>query len=177
MNRLSTIGFVALLLVAAVASAQETISVVYDDGRTSEDISVWQTEEGSEELYLRANDVARIFKATQFWNASSRKVVLGIERRRFTLTIDTRVVVVDGEPVMLHNPIRYEEGFVLIPMEFVLEVASPYTPSVFEWSPASGTLRVERIGYNVQEIKFATTTNRSTATVSLGPRLPTEAPS
>jgi N-acetylmuramoyl-L-alanine amidase len=168
MIRLSLILAAALLLFAPLgASAQQTIDVVYDDGRTSERVSVWQSEDESEELYLRANDVARIFKATQFWNASSRKVVLGIEHRRFTLTIDTRVVVVDGDPVMLRNPIRYEAGFVMIPMEFVIEVASPYTPSVFEWDPAAGSLHVERIGYNVQDIKFTTAANRSSATVTL----------
>ncbi len=46
---------------------------------------------------------------------------------RFTFTVDTRVVVVDGEPVMLQTPVLYDAGFVMIPMEFVIEVAAPYT--------------------------------------------------
>jgi N-acetylmuramoyl-L-alanine amidase len=149
------------------AIAQETITVLYDDGRTAEGISAWQLDRDSETLYLRAHDVARIFKATQFWNASSRKVVLGIERTRFTLTVDTRVVVIDGEPVMIRSPILYDAGFVMIPMEFVVEVASPFTPSLFTWERASRTLRIEKIGYNVEGLSFSSTANRSTATISL----------
>ncbi|MDH3215259.1 MAG: N-acetylmuramoyl-L-alanine amidase [Candidatus Krumholzibacteria bacterium] len=163
---------IALMIVLAGlwlgrVSAQDKITVVYGGGRTSVEFSAWLVDPQSDELYLRANDVAKIFKATQFWNASSRKVVLGIERKRFTLTVDTRVVVIDGEPIMMHNPIRYEAGFVMIPMEFVVEIAAPFTPSVLEWDRPSLTLRVDKVGYNVGELSFASTGDRSTATVSL----------
>jgi N-acetylmuramoyl-L-alanine amidase len=167
------IGIITALILALpaltprVSPAQQSIQVVYDDGRSSEQVQAWHSDPESEEWYLRANDVARIFKATQFWNASSRKVVLGVDRNRFTLTVDTRVVVVDGEPVMLKNTVRYDAGFVMIPMEFVIEVASPYTPSVFDWDPQAMTLHIQRVGYNVQSIAFTTTENRSTATITL----------
>ncbi|MFQ5512316.1 MAG: N-acetylmuramoyl-L-alanine amidase [Candidatus Krumholzibacteriia bacterium] len=165
------LNIILLVLTAAAAAGgarvQEAIDVVYSDGRSSEEITAWQADPESDALYLRASDVARIFRATQFWNSSSRKVVLGIERKRFTLTVDTRVVVVEGEPVMLREPVLYEAGFVMIPMEFVLDVASPYTPSVFEWDPVSRTLHIEKIGYNVEGIAFAAAANRSTATIDL----------
>jgi N-acetylmuramoyl-L-alanine amidase len=170
MTRTKTIllATVAVVLWATCpSSAEETVTVIYNDGRATDQLSAWTLEEGSDALYLRANDVARIFKATQFWNASSRKIVLGVERTRFTLTMDTRVVVIDGEPVMLHNPIRYEAGFAMIPLEFVLEVAAPYSPSVFTWDPASRTLRVDKIGYNVQSVAITTSANRSTATIKM----------
>jgi N-acetylmuramoyl-L-alanine amidase len=146
---------------------QETVTVIYDDGRETDELPAWQVESDSEALYLRAHDVARIFKATQFWNASSRKVVLGVEKTRFTLTLDTRVVVVDGEPVMMKSPIRYDAGFVMIPMEFVLDIAAPYSPSVLSWDTASNTLRVEKIGYNVESVSFSSTQNRSVATIRM----------
>jgi N-acetylmuramoyl-L-alanine amidase len=76
-------------------------------------------------------------------------------------------VVIDGEPVMLHNPVRYESGFVMIPLEFVLEVASPYSPSVLSWNPARRMLSVEKIGYNVEGLDFSSTANRSTATIRM----------
>jgi N-acetylmuramoyl-L-alanine amidase len=167
--RLLTLSAVifALLLTAAAVAAQERITVFYDDGRTSEEIEAWRLDPHSETLYLRANDVARIFKATQFWNASSRKVVLGIERTRFQLTVDTRVVVIDGEPIMLRSPVLYDAGFVMVPMEFVVETASPFTPSLFEWDRDALILRTERIGYNVQTLSFSTTADRTTATITL----------
>jgi N-acetylmuramoyl-L-alanine amidase len=159
---------IALILTPSIATEEDArITVLYDDGRSPEEISVWQLEDDSEELYLRANDIARIFKATQFWNASSRKVVLGIEKTRFTLSVDTRVVVVDGEPFMLRNPIHYQSGFVMIPMEFIVDVASHYTPRVLEWNRSSLILTIEGIGFNVQSIEFATATDRSVATITL----------
>lgn len=168
MRSFFTIMAIAAALLAAIpAAGQETISVVYDDGRKADHLSVWKIEPDSDALYLRANDVARIFKATQFWNASSRKVVLGVEQTRFTLTVDTRVVVIDGEPVMLRTPVRYEAGFVMIPMEFVLDVAAPYSPNLLAWDAASNTLKVERIGFNVESVSFATTASRSTATIKM----------
>jgi len=155
------------MLGAATARADERISVVYDDGRSPEEIDVFRLDRDSDALYLRATDVARIFKATQFWNASNRKIVLGIGRARFTLTVDTRVVVVDSEPQMLHNPVGYEAGFVMVPLEFVIDVAAPYTPSVLDWDATARRMSVHQIGYNVQSINFATTANRSTATIQL----------
>ncbi len=161
--------FISLMmsLVVPTAGKDRSITVVYDDGRSPETVPVWKMEKGSESLYLRANDVARLFKATQFWNASSRKVVLGIGTTRFTLTVDTRVVVIDGEPVMLRVPIRYEGGFVMIPLEFILDVASQHTSRVLVWDDISETLRIEGIGFNVEAIAFATAADRSTATIKL----------
>ncbi len=152
---------------ATDADAQKTMTVVYDDGRRPDEIPVWRLDKDSEELYLRANDVAKIFKATQFWNASTRKVILGIHRTRFTITVDTRVVVIDGDPMMLRRDVRYESGFVMIPMEFVLDLVPPYTLNALKWDPNTNTLSVEKVGYNVTGMTFTTTADRSTATIEL----------
>jgi N-acetylmuramoyl-L-alanine amidase len=162
---------VAMLVLGGLAVTdtwgQETATVVYDDGRRPDEIPVWRLDADSEELFLRANDVAKIFKATQFWNASTRKVILGIHRTRFTITVDTRVVVIDGDPMMLRNDVRYESGFVMIPMEFVLDLVPPYTLNILNWDPNTNTLSVEKVGYNVKGVTFATTADRSTATIEL----------
>jgi N-acetylmuramoyl-L-alanine amidase len=164
----------AILSIAAVnalapggAVAQDTAKVVYDDGRPAETIRLWKSDEESEMPYFRAADLARIFKATQFWNSSTRKIVLGIGRTRFTFTVDTRVVVIDGEPVMLKTPVLYDSGFVMIPMEFVLEIAPPYTANTFSWDAKKRTLSVKKIGYNISRLDFTTTADRSTATIEL----------
>jgi N-acetylmuramoyl-L-alanine amidase len=162
---LTALGLV--LIMPVPSAAQETANVVYDDGRRSETVLVSRLDPESEMLYLRANDVARIFKATQFWNATNRKTVLGIGRSRFTVTVDTRVVVIDGEPVMLRTPVLYEAGFVMIPMEFVLEIAPPYTMNELTWDADERRLHVRRVGYTVTGLEFAVTADRSTATIEL----------
>lgn len=126
--------------------------------RVSGDDDVW---------FLRANDVARLFRATQFWNASSRKIVLGIGRARFVLTVDTRVVVVDGEPFMMRTPARYEDGFVLVPMEFMLEIAAQHTPRDFTWDENARRLSIKGAGFNATRITFDTSPSRTTATITL----------
>jgi N-acetylmuramoyl-L-alanine amidase len=162
---------VALLALAvawppSVRAAQTEAEVVYDDGRPSDSVTLYQVPD-DEGWFMRANDVARLFRATQFWNASSRKIVLGVGRTRFVLTVDTRVVVVDGDPNMLRTAVRYEDGFVLVPLEFVLEVASQFTPRSFAWDERGRRLSVQGIGYNATNITFASTAERTTATVHL----------
>jgi N-acetylmuramoyl-L-alanine amidase len=161
----------ALLIVISAPGARsdsgDQITVTYDDGRSPETMVAEKAEKGSEELYLRANDVAKIFRATQFWNASSRKVVLGIEDTRFVLTVDTRVVLINDQLIMLRNPVRYQAGFVLIPMEFVVDIASHHAPLSFSWDRASMVLGVKGKGYNVESLSISITANRSTAVIQM----------
>jgi N-acetylmuramoyl-L-alanine amidase len=162
--------FVSFLIAAATSSgavAQQTVAVQFDDDRAPETIPVWTLPTDGDILYFRANDVARLFRATQFWNATSRKVVLGVGRTRFILTVDTRVVVIDGEPIMLRSAVKYDSGFVMIPLEFVLEVASHYTPWTFSWNARTHTLDVAGFGYNVERVTFSSTADRTTATITL----------
>ncbi len=161
------IVFVFAGCLVRTAPAGEKAAVIYNDGRSPDSFELFKAEKESEELYLRANDIARLFRATQFWNPSARKVVFGIEDTRFILTVDTRVVLMDGDIIMLRNPVLYDAGFVMIPMEFVLEIASHHTPLSFSWDRASMILRVEGAGYNIEELSFTTTANRSTASISL----------
>jgi len=163
---LATVALCAVVLPAPIR-ADSTVEVVYDDGRPAEQVELRRMSGDDEVWFLRANDVARLFRATQFWNASSRKVVLGIGRTRFVLTVDTRVVVVDGEPFMMRTPVRYEDGFVLVPMEFVLEIAAQHTPRGFEWNEEQKRLTVRGAGFNATRIAFATSASRTTATLTL----------
>lgn len=167
-NRLFILLLLGLtLLPLHAAMSQRSLVITYDDDRGPETVSVRSLGEEGDVLYMRANDVARVFRATQFWNATSRKVVLGIGRARFILTVDTRVVVIDGEPVLLRSPVKYDGGFVMIPLEFILEVASQYTPWTFRWDPERRTLSVQGFGYNVERIDFTSAANRTTATITL----------
>lgn len=167
LKRLLFVSFLVSAVTSSWVAAQQTVSVQYDDDRALETIPAWTLPTDGDMLYFRANDVARLFRATQFWNATSRKVVLGVGRTRFILTVDTRVVVIDGEPVMLRSAVRYDGGFVMIPLEFVLEVASHYTPWRFNWNPRALKLEVAGFGYNVDRVTFSSTADRTTATITL----------
>jgi N-acetylmuramoyl-L-alanine amidase len=159
----------AVVVAAGIPSspaADTTAEVVYDDGRAPENVPLVRLSD-EDTWFMRANDVARLFRATQFWNASSRKIVLGVGRTRCVLTVDTRVVVVDGEPNMMRSSVRYEEGFVLVPLEFVLEIASQFTPRGFEWDEEERRLSVKGTAFNATGITFASSAQRTTATIHL----------
>ncbi|HET6463751.1 MAG TPA: hypothetical protein VFH33_08120, partial [Candidatus Krumholzibacteria bacterium] len=68
------------VLMSAPAGAEDTAEVLYDDGRPAETVPLLHVSGEGDVWFLRANDVARLFRATQFWNASSRKIVLGSGR-------------------------------------------------------------------------------------------------
>ncbi len=123
------------VLLSAAASANDpekvdperTLGVVYGDDRATEDVPLYRLAKPSEELFISAYDLARIFRATRYWNAGARKLVLRIESHSFMLTIDTRVVVVDDEPVLMRIPVSYANGSVMIPLEFVSSILAPMT--------------------------------------------------
>jgi N-acetylmuramoyl-L-alanine amidase len=68
---------------------------------------------------------------------------------------------------MLRTPTRYDAGFVMVPLEFMLEVASHYTPRTFTWDEEAMRLDVEGLGYNVAGIDFQTSQNQTVATIDL----------
>ena len=118
--------FVMCLAAPGLGSAAEkTLGVVFADGRQTEDVSLARLEKNSDELFVSAYDLARIFKATKFWNPGNRKLVLRIGNHRYLFTIDTRVVVVDETPVLLHVPVRYDGASIMIPLEFITGVLAP----------------------------------------------------
>lgn len=168
----SRLIILAVLVLAAgavfvPALADDTAEVVYDDGRPTERVPLIRVAGDDNVWFLRVNDVARLFRATQFWNATSRKIVLGIGRTRFVVTVDTRVVVIDGEPYMMRTPARYQDGFVLVPLEFMLEIAAQHTPRDFTWDDNARRITVKGAGFNVTGITFNAVPERTTATITL----------
>jgi N-acetylmuramoyl-L-alanine amidase len=131
-----------------------TLGVVYADGRQTEDIPLYRLESGSDELYISSFDLARIFKATKYWSPGSRKLVLRIDVRRYLFTLDTRVVVVDDEPVLLRVPIRYADGSVMLPLEFIAEVLAPRSREKMELDEERRVLTIGSPEYNVSDIEF-----------------------
>jgi len=159
-------AIVPILLLAAVAAvlcapraiaapaAGKSLGVVYADGRGTEDVALASLEKGSDELFVSAYDLARIFKATKFWNAGNRKLVLRIGNHRYMFTIDARVVVVDETPVLLRLNVRYDEGAVWIPLEFITGVLASRMAEKISLDTGRLLLSIGSPEYNVTAIEI-----------------------
>jgi N-acetylmuramoyl-L-alanine amidase len=166
----AAIMFLLLALCPSAVPADDpdaTLGVVYADGRQTEDVPLYRLEKGSEELYISTYDVARIFKATKYWSPESRKLVLRIDSRRYLITIDTRVVVIDEEPMLLRVPIRYADGSVMVPLEFVAEVLSPRSWEKIELDEERLVLTIGSPDYNITDIRFVEDDSGTRAEIDL----------
>jgi N-acetylmuramoyl-L-alanine amidase len=146
---------------------ERTLGVVYGDERVTEDVPLYRLAKPSEELFISAYDLARIFRATRYWNAGARKLVLRIESHSFMLTIDTRVVVVDDEPVLMRIPVAYANGSVMIPLEFVAEILTPMTLEEIELDEERFVLTIGSPRYNITSVEFEEGEEGTRAVMSL----------
>lgn len=165
-GRLFPAAAVAALLAVSICSfsgtvpAQErlepdrTLGVVYADGRLTEDIPLYELESPSKELFISAYDLARVFRASRYWNPGARKLILRIDGRRFMFTLDTRLVLVGDEPVLLRVPVRYRSGMVMVPIEFVSQVLAPNIMERIEMDEERLVLTIGSPDYNVTGIAF-----------------------
>ncbi len=134
------------------AAAAKSLGVVYADGRGTEDVPLASLEKDSDELFISAYDLARIFKATKFWNAGNRKLVLRIGNHRYMFTIDTRVVVVDEAPVLLRLDVRYDRDAIMIPLEFITGVLASRMAEKISLDPGRLLLSIGSPEYNITAI-------------------------
>lgn len=131
------------------------LDIVYNDGRSPERIELCRLENDSEELFISTHDLARIFKATKFWNPGNRKLVLKIGSHRYLFSVDTRVVVVDESPILLHVPARYADGTVMIPFEFVTDILRPRCTLELEYNERRSILSIGIPDYNVTGVEIS----------------------
>lgn len=156
---------------AAAPAAAKSLGVVFADGRETEDIPLAKLERDSEELFISAFDLARIFKATKFWNPSNRKLVLRIGNHRYLFTIDTRVVVVDETPVLLRVNVRYADGSIMIPLEFITGILAPRAVEKIELDAGRLLLSVGSPEYNVTALELVDGAEGTKAVLSLSEEL------
>ncbi len=153
---------------ALAEDSPRTLGVVYADGRQTEDIALHRIEKPSEELFVSAYDLARIFRATRYWNSGARKLTLRIDDHKYTFTLDTRVVVIDGgNPVLLRVPVRYEEGAVMIPLEFISEVLVDRAFEKIELDEERLILAIGSLEYNITGISFVGDEETTSAVLDL----------
>ncbi|MBN2070850.1 MAG: N-acetylmuramoyl-L-alanine amidase [Candidatus Krumholzibacteriota bacterium] len=166
--------FAAFFVVGGSSSAQTSrseaervLGVVYADGRQTEDIDLLKLEAESEELFISGYSLARVFKATRHWNPGARKLLLSISGHRFMFTVDTRVVIVDDHPVMMRMPVRYDNGLVMIPIEFISGILAPRSGEKIELDAERLVLTIGSPEYNVTGLEFIDEENWSKAVLDL----------
>ena len=113
-----TAGVVLAVPFAAKATA-EVLRVVFADGRPPASLPLQRLEAQSLEWYVGANDLARALDLERFWKPETGKLVLKVGTQRLQVTVDTRLVLVDEDDKLLHCPVRYRNGSVVLPLEFV----------------------------------------------------------
>ncbi len=146
--------FAASVCAPRGAGAAKSLGVVYADGRQPEDVALESLEKGSDELFVSAYDLARVFKATKFWNASTRKLVMRIGNYRYQFTVDTRVVVVDETPHLLRLNVKYDRGAIMIPLEFITGVLAARVAEKVTLDPGRLLLTIGSPEYNVTAIEI-----------------------
>jgi len=171
---LAALAMIALVCLAASSgrcsaapAAAKSLGVVFADGRETEDIPLSKLEKDSEELFISAYDLARIFKATKFWNPGNRKLVLRIGNHRDLFTIDTRVVVVDEAPVLMRVNVRYAEGSIMIPLEFITGILASRAIEKIELDEGRLLLSIGSPEYNVTGIEIVDDRTGTRAVLSL----------
>ncbi|MDD4857285.1 MAG: N-acetylmuramoyl-L-alanine amidase [Candidatus Krumholzibacteria bacterium] len=149
------------------AAAEKSLGVVYADGRQTEDVALAKLDRRSDELFISAYDLARIFKATKFWNPGNRKLVLRIGSHRYMFTIDSRAVVVDETPVLLRMNVLYDEGAIMIPLEFITRVLAPRSIEKIELDSSRLLLSIGSPEYNVTDVELVDDRDATRAVLTL----------
>ena len=144
---------VALALghVAGVASGQE-LQVRYEDGRPVQRLPLERLEPGSQEWYVGANALCRALDMERFWKPETGKIVLKVEDERVQATVDTRLILQGDDEVLLHVPVRYRRGSVMLPLEFIELVLGPMAG--MQLDRGALTLQVGRGRNDVEALEF-----------------------
>jgi len=141
------------LLLPAAARA-ERLLVLYDGGTRSHAVDMQRLEPDSEEWYVSANALSHALDLERFWKPETRKMVFKVGDERIQVTVDTRLVLSGGQDLLLHVPVRYQRGSVMLPLEFVETVLVPAAPERWSYDAAQRTLRVGRGEQDVTDVTF-----------------------
>jgi N-acetylmuramoyl-L-alanine amidase len=170
------VALVAAVQLPGVAHAERLV-VLHEGGTRSYALNLVQLEPGSAEWYVSANELARALDLERFWKPETRKMVFKVGDRRVQVTVDTRLVLSGGEDVLLHVPVRYQRGSVMLPLEFVEVALVPASEERWTYDADEGTLRVGRGEQDILGISYRTVQGDTEIRVSMrrGFRYRTEA--
>jgi N-acetylmuramoyl-L-alanine amidase len=114
-----------LNLALALPTWAEDLRVEYEDGRRTAYLALSRLEDDSVEWFVSADALGRALDLERFWRPELRKLVFKVGERRIQVSVDTRLVLDEDRDVLLHVPVRYRGGSVMLPLEFVETVLDP----------------------------------------------------
>jgi N-acetylmuramoyl-L-alanine amidase len=141
----------ALGQVAGVAWGQE-LRIQFEDGRPVQRLPLERLEPGSQEWYVGANLLCRALDVERFWKPETGKLVLKIEGERVQTTVDTRLVLQGDDEVLLHVPVRYRRGSVMLPLDLIERVLGPMAG--MQLDRGSLTLQIGRGRNDIEALEF-----------------------
>jgi N-acetylmuramoyl-L-alanine amidase len=144
----------ACLSLLAVPLAAEQLRVTFEDGRPERQLPLSRIEANSLEWFVSANALAIALDLERFWRPETRKLVLKLGERRVQVSVDTRLVLDDGRDVLLHVPVRYQRGSVMLPLEFLKRVLDPSSDSTLRFDRERLALHVGRTPTDVARIDY-----------------------
>lgn len=155
--RTAAIGSLLVLgvhLASARAASAERLVVLHEGGSRSHALDLQQLQPGSEEWYVSANELSRALDLERFWKPETRKMVFKVGDLRVQVTVDTRLVLSGGQDLLLHVPVLYRRGSVMVPLEFVQEALVPASEERWTYDAAERTLRVGRGEQDITDITY-----------------------
>ena len=154
MSTCAKVLFSLMVLGVALPAQAERMVVLYDGGSRSHVLNLVQLEPDSEEWYVSANDLSHALDLERFWKPETRKMVFKVEDRRIQVTVDTRLVISGGVDVLLHVPVRYQRGSVMLPMEFVEVALAPAAPDIWGYDRQEMTLKVGQGEQDIVSLEY-----------------------
>ncbi|HZM16473.1 MAG TPA: N-acetylmuramoyl-L-alanine amidase [Candidatus Krumholzibacteria bacterium] len=146
----------ALFCLATAPAGAEVLQVRFEDGRPAAELGLQRLEAASLEWYVAANDVVRALGLERFWKPETGKLVIKIGETKLQVTVDTRLVVVGDDDVLLHLPVRYRAGSVYLPLEFLETVLAPAAGPSWHFDRSRLQLTVGGGGADVLGIDYET---------------------
>ena len=147
-------GVLLGLVVAAGNVRAAELALRHADGRSGAPMRLERIDSDTEESFVRANDLVASLGLSRFWRPELGKLVLKVGERRIQVTVDARLVL-DGEAeVLLRVPVRYKQGSVWLPLEFVERVLVPALGAGSNLDRAQRVLSLGQGGTDIAAIEY-----------------------
>jgi N-acetylmuramoyl-L-alanine amidase len=128
-HRTRSYGWFALAGALLVASAPRVeaarLGLRYADGRASRPLPLERAEPASDEQYVSADALCDALGLDRSWKSEARTLLIRAGDHQLQVTVDTRLVLDGNTEIVLHVPVRDDQGNVLLPLEFVERVLTP----------------------------------------------------
>jgi N-acetylmuramoyl-L-alanine amidase len=152
--RLRIVSLGIMSLAFALPALAEDVRIEYEDGRRTANLALARLENDSMEWFVSADALSRALDLERFWRPELRKLVFKVGDRRIQVTVDTRLVLDEDREILLHVPVRYRGGSVMLPLEFVDAVLDPASDGGIRFRRDNLSIAVGRRETDIVRIEY-----------------------